>query len=328
MGKMHFNCYQACEGAQIVAICDADEKRLKDSGGMAGNIEGADKALDLTGIELYSDFDRMLAEANLDAVSITLPTFLHNNFSSRALKAGVNVLCEKPMGLNLADCDSMIEAAQQSGKVLQIGQCIRFWPEYAHVKEIIDSGQYGKVMAMTLRRLTAAPTWGHENWIQNIERSGGVELDLHIHDTDFVQYVFGSPKAVSSFGAMRPQGGLAHLTTYYHYEDGQMISAEGGWMMKPGFGFEMSFNVVMEGATIMFDCSRDPSYKICLDNGEVLTPKMEIDNGYVPQIKHFVQSVRGEKVPPVVTLESSRNSVRIVEAERESIRTGQRVALD
>ncbi len=327
MGKMHFKCYQAHKDVKIAAICDADEKRLRDTGGIAGNLSGAENAIDLSGIELFSDYGRMLNEVKLDAVSITLPTFLHANFTCQALQAGVHVLCEKPMGLDTGECDHMIAAAKSSGKILQIGHCIRFWPEYVKTKELIDSGQYGKVLAVSMRRLSASPTWTSENWLMNEKRSGGVALDLHIHDTDYVQYLFGTPQAVCSFGAPKASGGLAHIMTQYVYDDNKIVFAEGSWTMQPAFGFEMSFNVVMEGATILYDCTRTPAFKVCEEGKDAATPEVESGDGYSRQIDHFLRRVRGESVPEIVTLESSRNSIRIVEAEVKSIQTQQRVAL-
>ena len=138
MGKMHFRCYKDNDNAQIVAICDADANKLKEDCEVVGNVEGAEEKIDLADIELYTDYDKMLAEANLDAVSITLPTFMHKDFTVKAVQAGVNVLCEKPMALDEHDCLDMIIEAQQNKKILQIGHCVRFWPEYAKTKEIID----------------------------------------------------------------------------------------------------------------------------------------------------------------------------------------------
>ena len=327
MGKMHFNCFKAIDGVDIVALCDADEKRLKDTSGVEGNIDGADQELDLTGIELFGDFDRMLKEVELDAISITLPTFLHADFSCKALEAGVHVLCEKPMGLDLAECDRMIEAAEKSKKILQIGQCIRFWPEYAKAKELIEGGTYGKVLAISFRRLTASPTWSSENWLMNEKRSGGVALDLHVHDTDFIQYLFGMPKEVCSFGSMKAEGGLAHIVSHFIYGDNKIVTAEGGWVMKPSFGFEMSFNVVLEKADIIFDCTKDPAFKVCPAEGDAFTPEVESGDGYSRQIEHFIQRIQDGSPSTIVPLESSRESIRIVEAEKESIRANQRVAL-
>jgi len=88
MGKMHFGCYRKSADVKLAAICDIDEKKFKDTGGTAGNIAGADKPLDFTGIELYSNFDQMLKKAKLDALSITLPTTCIRNTPSRPCRPG------------------------------------------------------------------------------------------------------------------------------------------------------------------------------------------------------------------------------------------------
>ena len=326
MGRMHYRCWKARADARVTAICDANPNIVADSKKTVGNISGAE-AVDFSGLGVHQDLGAMLAKEKLDAVSITLPTFVHADMTVQALGAGVHVLCEKPMALSSADCDRMIAAARKSGKVLQIGHCVRFWPEYAATKEIVDRGEYGKVLAASLRRLASPPTWSQDNWLLSEQRSGGVLLDLHIHDTDYVQYLLGLPKAVSTFGAKASSGILAHAVTRYDYGDGPVVTAEGGWAMAPAFGFEMSFNLVLEKATIVFDCTRQPAFRICPNQGAVSTPPLAAGDGYVRQIDHFARSVRGEAVPSVITLEESRNSVRIVEAERESIRTGRPVPL-
>ena len=327
MGQMHYRCWKAREDSQITAICDTNKNIVEDCKKTVGNIEGTEP-IDFTGINIYSDFSKMLAEEKLDAISLTLPTYLHAKHTIQALESGVNVLCEKPMGLNLSECDSMIAAANSSGKVLQIGHCVRFWPEYAKVKEIIAGGEYGKVIAATFQRLSAVPTWSYENWIMNEERSGGVVMDLHIHDSDFVQYVFGMPRAVYSAGGKDSKGKLGHVVSQYLYDNDSVITAEGGWALMPAFGFEMSFNIVQEKATIVYDCTREPAFKVCPAEGEAFTPEVQQGDGYILQIDHFVKAIGGEQVPPVTTLDASRDSIKIVEAERESIRTGGIVSIE
>jgi predicted dehydrogenase len=276
---------------------------------------------------LYSDYNKMLTEAKLDAVSITLPTFMHPNFSVKALEAGLHVLCEKPMALNVEDCQHMITAAAQSGKVLMIGHCIRFWPEYAKTKEIVDGGEYGKVIAATFQRLGTAPTWGDDNWFSDDARSGGVALDLHIHDTDYVQYLFGMPKSVFSRQAKAVGGGAIHITTQYIYDDDKVVTAEGGWGMTPAFGFEMSFNIALEKATIVYDCTRTPAFRVCPADGEVFTPAVAEGDGYSIEISHFAALAAGRDVTEVTTLTGSLDSVKIVLAEKESAEKGQAVLL-
>ena len=187
MGKMHYRCYNAMDNVQITAVCDADAEQLKNTSGVSGNISGAEQELDFSDKQLFSDLTSMLAEADLDAVSIASPTFLHVSQTIEALNSGKNVLCEKPMALNSSDCLKMVKTAERSGKCLQIGHCIRFWPEYVQAKQIIDSEQYGKVLAASFQRLSLTPTWSWDNCFLDGNRSGGAMLDLHIHDTDFVQ---------------------------------------------------------------------------------------------------------------------------------------------
>lgn len=326
MGRVHYRCWNELKDARVIAVCDANKNIVADTKKAVGNIEGAAQAVDFDSFQLYRDFEKMLDHEQLDAISITLPTFMHADFSIKALEAGVNVLCEKPMALNTSDCEKMIAAAQKSGQVMLIGHCVRFWPEYAKAKEIVAGGEYGKVIAATFQRLGAAPGWAWNNWFADERRSGGMVLDLHIHDTDFVQYLFGMPRAVSSFAAPAPAGGIAHIVTHYHYDDDKVVTAEGGWAMTGSFGFEMSFNLVMEKATLVYDCTRQPAFRLCPATGAAFSPPVAPGDGYSWEIAHFAQLVSGQNPPPVTTLQQSRDSIKIIEAEKESAQKGERVA--
>ena len=327
MGKMHFRCYNSLNNVEIIAICDADTSRLQDNSGTAGNIPGAEDDLDLRYIALYSDLSKMLAEGELDALSIASPTFLHASQTIEALNAGVHVFCEKPMALNSGDCREMSEVAKQSGKTLQIGHCIRFWPEYVQAKEIIDSQKYGKVLAATFQRLSLTPTWSWDNCFLDGKRSGGAMLDLHIHDTDFVQYVFGMPKEVFSRGVMGPSGEFDHTVTQYLYGNDCVITAEGGWIMAPGFGFEMNFKIMLEKATLVYSSAQEPTFRIFPIDGETIIPEIPTGDGYSFEIQHFVDILSGKVVPSIITPEQSGDSVKIIEAEKESIRNNDKISL-
>ena len=327
MGKMHFRCYRALEGVEVAAICDTDKARFADTGGTAGNIEGAEAPLDFTGIGLYDDFDSMVASADLDALSVTLPTYMHRDYTVRALQAGLHVLCEKPMALTVEDGEEMVAAARRSGKRLQIGHCIRFWPEYAKTKEIIDSGQYCGVRAATFQRLSLTPTWTWEDWLLDAEKSGSAAVDLHVHDSDYVQYVFGMPAAVFSRAVGGSTGNCDHIVTQYLYGNERVITAEGGWSMAPSFGFEMSFNVLLDRATIVYDCTRAPAFKVCPVDGDAFTPEIAPGDGYSNEIAHFVKAASGASVPEIITLPQSVDSLRLVLAEKRSAASGEKVSL-
>ena len=327
MGRMHYACWSELADAEIVVVCDANPNIIEDTKNAIGNIEGAAEQIDFDSFKLYSDFDEMIAKEKLDVISITLPTYLHPDFTIKSLKAGVNVLCEKPMALNADECQRMAEAAKQTKKYLMIAHCIRFWPEYAETKNIIDSGKYGKVLAATFKRVGSPPNWAADEWFFDESRSGGMALDLHIHDTDYVQYLFGMPKAVCSHAQQTSTGNLTHVVTEYDYDDDTLVTAEAGWLMTPAFGFEMSFNIMLEKATIVYDCTRAPAFRVCTDTGEVITPEVSGSTGYSLQTAHFAKIITGQSTPDVTDLLQSENSVKISLAEIESARKGQKVDL-
>lgn len=328
MGRTHFRCWKALEDVDIAAICEVNPKIAEDARKKIGNIGRAEDFIDLSGVDLYTDLDKMLDDAELDAISITLPTYLHPENSIKALSAGVHVLCEKPMALNVDDCRRMIEAAEQSDRILQIGHCVRFWPEYVKARDVIESGEYGRIVAATFQRLSAAPTWSSDNWLMSEKRSGGMALDLHIHDTDFVQYLFGMPKAVYSTGVKNAAGSLIHIVTQYLYDNDKVVTAEGGWSMMPSFGFQMSFNIAMEKATLVYDLTREPTLRICPADEEVFTPDIPAGDGWSLEIEHFAGTIRGEKLEQVTTPAEAMDSVKIVEAEKKSAVKREKVVIN
>jgi 1,5-anhydro-D-fructose reductase (1,5-anhydro-D-mannitol-forming) len=321
MGRMHHRCWSNQPGARVTAICEKRLDLVRESAA-AGNIAGASEKVDLTDVELFDDFDAMLASGKIDAISLTLPTFLHAGFTVKALESGLHVLCEKPMALSVAECDLMIEAARKAGRRLQVGHCVRFWPEYAKAREIVRSGEYGRPLAASFRRFGAAPSWGDANWFNDDRRSGGMALDLHIHDTDYILWLFGMPKAVcSAFDR-----GESYMVTRYAYE-GLPVTAEGSWGLMPSFGFEMSFNILLERATITYDCTRKPAFRVCPAKGDAFSPEVAAGDGYSREVDHFVRALRDEAVEEVITPGQSRETIRVVLAEKESARGAGRIAL-
>jgi len=327
LGQMHARNWLKQDGAVLAAVCDIDEDKLKNAGGTAGNLGDGAEPLDLTGVELFTDFDKMIDAIEFDAATIALPTFLHAEYTVKALNAGHHVFCEKPMALNVEQCTQMIDAAEKTGKVLQVGHCIRFWPEYIRLKEIIDSGQYGRLRQATLQRLSATPTWSWKGWILDDKLSGSAILDLHIHDSDIVRYLFGTPKSVFSRATRTAAGALDHVVTQYIYDNDKSVTAEGGWMMGEGFGFEMRFHAIFEDATVVFDLTRDPAFKICPTTGPAIVPEVPQHDAYAAELAYFVDTITGKNPPEVLTPRDSRASVELVHAERESALKGKLIDL-
>jgi len=257
-------------------------------------------------------------------VDITLPTFLHAKYTTAALQAGKHVICEKPMACTLAQCDKMIAAARKAKRTLMIAHCIRFWPEYVALKKLIDSKKYGKVLSATFWRKSSTPTWGWNNWLLDEKRSGSAALDLHIHDTDYVNYVFGVPKAVRSTGAVGAVSntGVDHVVTQYIYSRGPQVTAEGGWAMAPTFGFDAGFCVVCQKATIELGAKTEGKLTVHTATGKTLTPKVGAGDGYTGELRYFVDCVAAGKKPAMVTMKDAKTAVAVCLAETRSAKTG------
>ncbi|MHB9024340.1 MAG: Gfo/Idh/MocA family protein [Armatimonadota bacterium] len=320
----HLGAYGKIADARVVALCDIIPERASGTGkSVSLNIGGGDEiAVQATP---YTDYRQLLADDAVELVDICLPTDLHAEVAIAALQAGKDVLCEKPMARSLDDCDRMVAAAQQSGRALMIAHCIRFWPEYVALKELVDGGKYGKVVSASFHRLSPLPTWSAEGWIIDPLRSGGAALDLHIHDADFVRYLFGMPATVAA-RVTEDAHGPSYIVTDYHFGDDAVVYAEGGWSFPAGFPFRMTFQVRLEGATVEMDGARGP-LTVYPEGGEKFTPPLLDGDGYSREIAYLVDCLARGVKPTVVTPFDARESIRLVEAELASARARQPVAL-
>jgi len=185
----HLNAYKACDDAEIYAICDINPDRLK---------ETADKH----GIERrYPDVESMLKDCpELDAADVCVWNVSHAECTIKALNAGLNVLCEKPMAYSAEEAVKMKEAAEKNNKLLMIGFVLRFSDDARIAKDFIDKGYIGDIYyckAQYVRR--------HGNpggWFANKELSGGGPvIDLGVHVIDLTRYLMGNPKPVSVFAS-------------------------------------------------------------------------------------------------------------------------------
>jgi len=105
-----------------------------------------------------------------------------------------------------------VTAAQAAHGFFMPAMCLRFWPQWVWAKQAITQGAYGRVLAARFRRVSEPPGWSRSTYF-NGEQSGGALLDLHIHDTDFVQFLFGRPRGVFSTGLTRFSGAIDHVVT-------------------------------------------------------------------------------------------------------------------
>ena len=319
MGNTHLDVYANHPGAKIVAVSDIDPERLSGKVSAQGNIEGqAQGKFNLSLARRYDEGMKLIRDADVELVDICVPTPLHLKFARAAFRAGKHVMVEKPLARTRRDADRLVRYADDAtGQMGMPGMCMRFWPGWDWLKSAIDEERYGRVLSAHFRRIAPHPGAGFYN---SGEECGGAILDLHVHDTDFIQWCFGMPQAVTSHGYRKLTSEIDHVYTHYNFgEDGPMVTAEGCWAMAKGFPFTMQYTVNCEKATLLFDSSATQALKVFRDGRAETIPLAE-GMGYTYEINYLLNCIERGEPPSTVTLADAARSVRIIEAEAASIR--------
>lgn len=314
LGKSHFSNFEETKkiigDINLVAICDVEKSQFETQ--TETNLGGGNNNLDLSAYNLYTDFEEMIQKEKLDFVITALPTYLHKKIAVEVMKKGIHVFSEKPIAINLEQAQNMIDVAKESNVKLMIGQCVRYFPEYKKLKEIIDSKEYGNVLCADFYRLSETPNWTWQHWMEDEKKSGGAVLDLHIHDVDYISYVFGKPKAITSRSTSTTTKHDA-ITTIFDYEN-MFVTATGAWGMKAKFPFSAGFTVRMEEATAEY---KNGKFMLYTDT-EAKEITYEKENGYVSEIVDFVNCIKNDTQSKVNTPQTAKLSIEIGIAERLS----------
>ncbi len=324
MGRTHASAYRAVAPllaqagivCELVAVCDPNPDRLTGEPQAEGNLatQAQERLWDPARVGGFTDVTAFL-ESDLDLVSICTHTDSHVMLGMHALRSGKHVLMEKPVALSVEGIETLQHAADEHKRMCIPAMCMRYWPGWMELKRTLTSASLGDLRSITFQRLGTAPGWGGGFYASD-ERSGGVIFDLHIHDADMVQHLFGVPRAVRSVGDSR------HVTTQYIFDKGPgHVVAEGAWDLAPSTGFRMRYLANFERGTLDFDLARTPT--LLLHTAEGSAPALEPcawTNGYEGEVLAAVRAVAGER-QGLPTLEEAKSVTRMLEQERASVRT-------
>ena len=321
MGHFHANCYRQQKHVELTAICDTDPETFKQE--TAEINTGKSEKFDLKTVRTCASYEELRDKADFDMLDICLPCHLHAEYAIRAMEDGYHVLCEKPMARSSAQADRMIRAAHATGRKLMIAQCVRFAETHNFLKEAYEKKTYGKLLRMDFRRNSAMPA--ARPWYRDPKKSGGALLDLHLHDTDFIHYMLGMPDAVQTYGIVRDTGGIDDLITNYIYKDGPIVSAEGSWCRSGWYG---SANAIFQYATLeIVNYGLIKIARLDRKTEEIKFGTNGIPNPKFNEIAYFADCIRLNKDPVQCLPESTRDSIRIAEAEERSARSKRKVFL-
>jgi predicted dehydrogenase len=327
MGVTHLRAYLANPQARVVAVCDA--VRVPVNGilqGVSGNIKKSND-IDLgTDVKVYRTTEELLADAAVELVDLCTPTPLHAPQVIAALNAGKHVICEKPLARTSAEAREILRVAANSPGILMPAFCMRFWPGWSWLKQVVEEQTYGKVLAARFRRDSAMPAWSQQGTYSGGQDLGGALFDLHIHDADFVNHLFGKPTGVFSTGVLAASGAINHVITQYDYPGGPSVYAEGSWLMAKGFN--MTYTLFCEQATIDFDLARGADALQVSETGkDPRVVEAGEGDGYSKEIDYIIECVSQRRAPKVVTALDGMTALEICEAEEQSIRNSAPVKL-
>ena len=316
MGTTHARAYGHIQGVEVAAILDRNPDR-------------AASLAQETGSRVEPDPDKIFGDPDIDVVDITLPTPFHPEFAIRGLEAGKHVIVEKPLALTLEAADAILKAAGRSNRYLMVAHVIRFWPEYEAVQAAIQSGRLGKPLLASAYRLSNMPQWA--DWFRTPALFGGAVLDLQIHDLDFMNLLFGSPRKISAVGLQDETGGWNHVITQLEYETGR-ASVEASCMLPRDFPFTAGLRVLCEGGALeyhfrgggaSFEQGQPMSYLLLHEPGRPNQPlPCPPGDGYVNELAYFVHCVESGAFPARVPPAAARLAVETALLSRQSLETG------
>ncbi|HEY6582074.1 MAG TPA: Gfo/Idh/MocA family oxidoreductase [Rubrobacter sp.] len=309
MGGVHLNAYASIPGAEVVGVADA-------------NRESAVAGAGLVGARPYASYGELVAAEDVEVVDICLPTSFHKDLALKAAGEGRHVILEKPIARTIDDAREILDAFSE-GPRLFVGHVVRFFPEYVGIKEKIDAGDLGRIgVVRTSRRSPFLRGWN--DWYANWRASGGVLVDLLIHDFDFLRWAIGDVERVYARGILgREYKRLDYALVTLRFEGGAIAHVEGHWGY-PG-PFNYSIEVAGSRALLSADSTGPATLELIGAQGEA----PDLASGTSPyqiQLAHFIRCITtGEE--PIVRARDAYEALGISLAATESVLTGEAVTL-
>jgi predicted dehydrogenase len=310
---VHAHVYRESPGVRLVAVADpvaGKASRLAEQHG-AGVASGLDELLSL----------------GVDVVDVCTPPTAHADAAVAALKAGRHVLCEKPVTRTLEEARRVVAAAEAAPGLLMVGHVSRFEPDHRGAKELVDSGEIGRVRLLTHSTTTSLPGWSEAGWLADPATSGGPLLDQAVHSFDFARWVIGSPAVrVHCMAADSSAGPATYALATVRYADGAIAHIECSWAHPAARGFKLAAEIVGREGRLAW------SYDHLM--GGVLHPRggdpewFDVlgDRGFALELRTFFDAIRAGGPSPVPAHEAME-SLRTALAALESARTGRTVDL-
>jgi len=283
--------------------------------------------------KVYPSLDELILD--VDVVDICSPTHLHHGMVLKAAEAGKHIVCEKPLARTTGQAQEMVVACEKAGVQLLVAHVVRFFPEYALAHSAVLEGQVGKPAVIRLHRGSYRPKKPAGNWFLDEEKSGGILMDLMIHDYDYARWVAGEVESVSArrVTELHPDAPVDYGLVILRHRSGALSHIAGAWAYPPPT-FRTLLEIAGDRGLIEFDSDGTaPIQNLILktsgsDAPDVALPSSPVsESPYTTQIKEFYSAL-AEGQTTRVSATDGLVAVQIAEAALESAHTGQPVKLE
>lgn len=339
MGKKHARILSSRTGSEVLWISGRTQEEVQ---GIANEV-GAKGICDITPI---------LKDPLVDAVVVAYPTSLHKDTTIKALEAGKVVICEKPISLTIEDADAMIDAAcaaalragvegtdryHLAAHYLMIGHVVRFWPEYTDVLSKAKQGLLGDILTLELQRLSTSPKWA--NWFENVSMSGGMAVDLMVHDFDVASALLGTPVRVTAWGIPASDNEWKHINASIEFKNGCHAHIVGSHMMPDTYPFSSSMRVLgtkamaeyryVSGEANVIESNTDTVNSLVYYDDVSRSSQIRHDrrDPFEQQLDYFVKSIRQRTPVRMATPLQAKVALGMALAVRESLKLGRSVQM-
>ena len=283
----------------------------------------------------YRSLEDMLPD--VDVVDICSPTHLHHEMALKAAAAGKHIVCEKPLARTTKQAREILAACQKAGVQLLVAHVVRFFPEYALARSAVAEGQIGKPGLIRLHRGSYRPKKPAGNWFLDEVKSGGILMDLMIHDYDYARWVAGDVESVSARRVTQrhPEAPVDYGLVILSHRSGALSHIAGAWAYPPPT-FRTHLEIAGDQGLIQFDSDATaPIQNLILktsgasgsDAPDVGLPSSPVsESPYTTQLKEFYRAL-ADGAAARVSAADGLAAVQIAEAALESAHTGQPVRL-
>jgi predicted dehydrogenase len=282
--------------------------------------------------QIYPSLEEMLPD--VDVVDICSPTHLHYEMAMKAAAAGKHIICEKPLARTTAQAQKIVAACQKAGVQLLVAHVVRFFPEYALARAAVAEGQIGKPGVIRLHRGSYRPKKPAGNWFLDEVKSGGILMDLMIHDYDYARWIGGEVESVSARRVTQrhPEAPVDYGLVILSHRSGALSHIAGAWAYPPPT-FRTHLEIAGDRGLIEFDSDGTaPIHNLILRTGGADAPDVGLpsspvsESPYTTQLKEFYEAI-AEGKPARVSASDGLAAVQIAEAALESAYSGQPVRL-